>query len=211
MNSNPTGNSTNEFSDRQPGLGSRMSSSRMMRINHLFSELNAEVRQDLISYLEEMGPVNETSILVIPSSRHYFYDADDMKGVKAVVNLKQLNYVREIRDFMHNVSKMLPNESHFVGCFIDNRTQNGFADKYSNLPGSLSEKAEAYENGIESRIPFINRMYSFVDLKTNRYLTKKTVSNLLEECNLELIGMTEMNGLTYFRSKKRSVRVGLTA
>jgi hypothetical protein len=205
------GNNTNEFNGRQPGLNSRMSSSRMMKLNHLFAELNAEVRQDLIRYLEEMGPVNETSILVIPSSRHYFYDAEDMKGVKTVVNLKQLNYVREIRDFLHNISKMLPHESHFVGCFIDNRTQNGFADKYSNLPRNLSEKAEAYENGIESRIPFINRMYSFIDLKTNRYLTKKTVSNLLEECSLQIIGMAEINGLTYFRAKKRSAQIGLIA
>jgi hypothetical protein len=211
MNTEPMGNNTNEFSDRQAGLNSRMSSSRMMKLKHLFAELNAEVRQDLIRYLEEMGPVNESSILVIPSSRHYFYDAEDMKGVKTVVNLKQLNYVREIRDFLHNISKMLPTQSQFVGCFIDNRTQNGFSDKYSNLPRNLSEKAEAYENGIESRIPFINRMYSFIDLKTNRYLTKKTVSNLLEECSLQLIGMTEINGLTYFRAKKRSAQIGLIA
>jgi len=211
MNTEPMGNNTNEFREMQPGLNSRMSSSRMMKLNHLLAELNAEVRQDLIRYLEEMGPVNETSILVIPSSRHYFYDAEDMKGVKTVVNLKQLNYVREIRDFLHSISKMLPQESQFVGCFIDNRTQNGFSDKYSNLPRNLSEKAEAYENGIESRIPFINRMYSFIDLKTNRYLTRKTVSNLLEECSLQLIGMAEINGLTYFRAKKRSAQIGLIA
>lgn len=211
MNTEPMGNNTNEFSDRQAGLNSRINSSRMMKLNHLFAELNAEVRQDLIRYLEELGPFNESNLLVIPSSRHFFYDAEDLKGVKTVVNLKQLNFVREIRDFLHNVSKMLPQESHFVGCFIDNRTQNGFSDKYSNLPRNLSEKAEAYENGIESRIPFINRMYSFIDLKTNRYLTKKTVSNLLEECRLQLIGMTEINGLTYFHAKKKSARIGLIA
>jgi len=211
MNTEPMGNNTNEFRDRQAGLNSRMNSSRMMKLNHLFAELNAEVRQDLIRYLEELGPFNESNLLVIPSSRHFFYDTEDLKGVKTVVNLKQLNFVREIRDFLHNVSKMLPQESHFVGCFIDNRTQNGFSDKYSNLPRNLSEKAEAYENGIESRIPFINRMYSFIDLKTNRYLTKKTVSNLLEECRLQLIGMTEINGLTYFHAKKRSARIELIA
>lgn len=211
MNTEPMGNNINEFSDSQAGLNSRMNSSRMMKLDHLFAELNADVRHDLMKYLEDLGPVNETSMLVIPSSQHFFYDTEDMKGVKTVVNLKQLNYVREIRDFLHNVSKMLPNGSHFVGCFIDNRTQNGFSDKYGNLPGNLSEKAEAYENGIESSIPFINRMYSFIDLRTNRYLTKRTVSNLLEECRLQLIGMTEINGLTYFHAKKSSARIGLIA
>jgi hypothetical protein len=188
-----------------------MNGTRIKKLNHLFSELNADVRTDLINYLEELGLVNEPAILVIPSSRHYFYDIDDMKGVKTIVNLKQLNYVREIRDFLHRVSEMLPRESNFVGCFIDNRSQNGFSDKYGNLPRNMSEKAEAYENGIESRIPFINRMYSFIDLKTNRYLTRKNVTNLLEECRLQLVEMKEINGLTYFNARKKSAKVGLIA
>ncbi len=184
---------------------------RESRLNQLFSELTHDVRRDLIHYLETKDLVNYPDILVIPSSRHFFFDAEDMKGVKTLVNLKQLNYVREIRDFLRTVNALLPPESTFVGCFIDNKLQNGFSDKYSNLPKNLSEKAEAYENGIESRIPFINRMYSFVDLKTNRYLTSKTVTSLLEECGLQLIGMTELNGMTYFHARKRSARIGMIA
>jgi hypothetical protein len=202
---------TTNYSEQTFNMNPYMNGTRIKKLNHLFSELNADVRTDLINYLEELGLVNEPAILVIPSSRHYFYDIDDMKGVKTIVNLKQLNYVREIRDFLHRVSEMLPRESNFVGCFIDNRSQNGFSDKYGNLPRNVSEKAEAYENGIESRIPFINRMYSFIDLKTNRYLTKKTVTNLLEECRLQLVEMKEINGLTYFNARKKSAEVGLIA
>jgi len=212
METDASGNSTNSFNDQPFSMNSRrITSLRESKLNHLFSELSSEVCRDLIAYLEGMGLVDDPAILVIPSSRHYFYDAEDMKGVKTIVNLKQLNYVKEIRDFLHQVSGLLPRESSFVGCFIDNKSQNGFSDKYSNLPKDLSERAEAYENGIESRIPFINRMYSFIDLKTNRYLTRKTVSNLLEECNLQLIGMTEINGLTYFHTRKRSAQIGLIA
>ena len=175
---------------------------RERKLNILFQELTDEVREDLITYLNRMGLAGEAQILVIPSTRHYFYDAEDLKGIKTVINLKQLNYVREIREFLRKISEMLPNNSSFVGCFIDNKSQTGFSDKYSNLPRQLSEKAEAYENGIESRIPFINRMYSFIDARTNRYLTKRTVSHLLEECSLQLVSMTELNGLTYFCTRK---------
>ncbi len=176
--------------------------SRERKLNILLAELTDEVREDLITYLNRMGLAGEAQILVIPSTRHYFYDAEDLKGIKTVINLKQLNYVREIREFLRKISEMLPNNSSFVGCFIDNKSQTGFSDKYSNLPRQLSEKAEAYENGIESRIPFINRMYSFIDARTNRYLTKRTVSHLLEECSLQLVSMTELNGLTYFCTRK---------
>ncbi len=212
MDTEASGNNINSYGDIPFSLNAlKTISSGAPGLNNLFSELNTSVRQDLISYLEEVGLVSDPAILVIPSSRHFFYDAEDLKGVKTVVNLKQLNYVREIRDFLHKISELIPLESSFVGCFIDNKSQNGFSDKYSNLPKELSDKAEAYENGIESRIPFINRMYSFIDLKTNRYLTKRTVTNLLEECNLQLVGMAELNGLTYFHARKRSLQVGLIA
>ncbi|MEZ4997585.1 MAG: hypothetical protein R2758_09035 [Bacteroidales bacterium] len=48
-------------------------------------------------------------------------------------------------------------------------------------------------------------MYSFIDMKTNRYLTSRTVAHLLMESNLQLVTMTERNGLTYFHAIKRSL------
>ncbi len=177
-------------------------SSRDSHLNRLFDELSDAAREDLMEYLDRMGLINEADLLVIPSTRHYFYDAEDMKGIKTVVNLRQLNHVREVREFLRNIVDLLPVKSNFVGCFVDNKVQNGFSDKYSNLPQKISDKAEAYENGIESRIPFINRMYSFIDSRTDRYLTKRAVTHLLEECGLQIIGMTDLNGLTYFWTQK---------
>jgi len=205
-------NNSNRPAEQYTGIKTvRGSSPVMSRLQILLAELTADVRQDLISYLDGMGLINDPSMLVIPSTRHYFYDAEDMKGIKTVVNLKPLNHVREIRDFLRKLAEMLPGDCTFVGCFTDNKSQNGFSDKYGNLPRHLSHKAEAYENGIESRIPFINRMYSFIDMKTNRYLTARTVYMLLEESNLQLVTMTEKNSLTYFHARKRSAQVGLIA
>lgn len=173
---------------------------------HLFDELDIEVRQSLMDYLDRMGLIKESGLLVIPSMRHYFYDADDMKGIKTVITLRQLNHVREIKDFLRQITRLLPLNSNFIGCFIDNRTHDGFPDSPS-LPKQTSERAAAYENGIESRIPFINRMYSFIDARTNRYLTKKVVTNLLKESGLELVSMTELKGLTFFHTQKTNPAV----
>ena len=167
-----------------------------------FKDLSDRAREDFINYLDQQGLVDPSGMLVIPSTRHFFYDAEDLKGVKTVINLKQLNHIREMREFLHTISDLMPQKSTFVGCFVDNRIQDGFSDRYSNLPGRNSEKDEAYENGIESRIPFINRMYSFIDSRTNRYLTRRSVINLLEECGLKVVGMTAINGLTYFCTQK---------
>ena len=203
MNSGAVGNNSDIVNDDTvKGTDPKNKTLRKSYLDHLLDELSDAAREDLIEYLDRMGLINEPEILVIPSTRHYFYDADDMKGIKTVVNLRQLNHIREVRDFLRTIVDLLPVKSNFVGCFVDNRTQNGFSDKYNNLPRDISEKAEAYENGIESRIPFINRMYSFIDSRTNRYLTKRTVTHLLEECGLQIIGMTELNGMTYFWTQK---------
>lgn len=185
-------------------LSPRKLSLRDSGLTHLFNELDIEVRQALIDYLDRLGLVKESGMLVIPSSRHYFYDAEDMKGIRTVITLRQLNYIREVRDFLKQITGLLPAKSNFIGCFIDNRAQGTGSEKNNNSSGQVSDKTEAYENGIESRIPFINRMYSIIDFRTNRYLTRRTVTSLLKESGLELVGMTEINGLTYFHARKNN-------
>jgi len=183
-------------------LSPRKLSLRDSGLTHLFNELDIEVRQALIDYLDRLGLVKESGMLVIPSSRHYFYDAEDMKGIRTVITLRQLNYIREVRDFLKQITGLLPAKSNFIGCFIDNRTQGTGSEKNNNSSGQVSDKTEAYENGIESRIPFINRMYSIIDFRTNRYLTRRAVTNLLKESGLELVSMTDINGFTYFHARK---------
>ncbi len=139
------------------------------RIGRLFEELPERAREDFFSFLNQLGLTSESRMLVIPSTHHFYYDAEELKDIKTVVNLRQLNHIREVKEFLRTISELLPHKSNFVGCFIDNKAQSGFSDRYNNLPGYDTDKAEAYENGIESRIPFINRMYSFMDLRTNRY------------------------------------------
>jgi len=174
------------------------------RISKLFEDLPERVREDFFNYLAQQNLVGETGMLVIPSNRHFFYDAEDMRKVKTVVSLKQLNHIREMKDFLKTIADLLPQSSNFIGCFIDNKAQSGFSDEYSNLSGPESNKAEDYENGIESRIPFINRMYSFIDSRTNRYMTRRTVSSLLNEFGFQVVSMEELNGVTYFYSRRAS-------
>jgi hypothetical protein len=193
-----------EFNDQTVKATYRNGSlSENSRVSKFFEELPEKAREDFFNYLEQQGLVGETGMLVIPSNRHFFYDAEDMRKIKTVVSLKQLNHIREMKDFIKTIADLLPQSSNFIGCFIDNKAQSGFSDKYDNLPGQELEKSEAYENGIESRIPFINRMYSFIDSRTNRYLTRRSVKNLLEECGFQVVEMTNLHGMTYFYTQKK--------
>jgi hypothetical protein len=169
-------------------------------LGRMLNELSEKARQDLFSFLDNIGLASDNRMLVIPSTRHFFYDAEELKEIRTVINLKQLNHIRDIKEFLRTVSEILPHTSNFVGCFVDNRKQKAYSDKAVYH----ADKAEAYENGIESRIPFINRMYSMMDLRTNRYLSKRSVISLLSEYGFQLVGMTEMNGMTYFHTRKNN-------
>ena len=183
----------------ETGLQKRDNSGRP-GLGKLLDELSEKARQDLFSFLDHIGLSSDTRMLVIPSTRHFFYDAEELKEIKTIINLKQLNHVTDIKEFLRTVSEILPHRSNFVGCFVDNRAQRGFSDD----AGRQTDKTEAYENGIESRIPFINRMYSLMDLRTNRYLSRRSVTSLLSEHGFQVVGMTEMNGMTYFYTQKNN-------
>lgn len=171
-------------------------------LDQSFGKLSEELPEVFLNYLASLESSSESGLLILPQKNHYFYDFEELKRVRTIVNLMRLNNVRELRDFIRKLSELLRYQANFVGCFIDDKTQNRFSDKYSNLSEKHSERAESYGTGIESRIPFVNRIYSYIDARTNRYLTRRTVTNLLKEFGFHVVIMTELNGVTYFHSKK---------
>jgi hypothetical protein len=124
-----------------------------------------------------------------------------MKNVKTVVNLKELNKFKEIKGFLHSIFHILPAKSNFIGCFIDNEKQNIFALRDSSSEHDLKRNSDDVENGIVSRIPFLNMIYSMMDSRTNRFLSRANVTLLLQNHGFKVINMTEINGLTYFRAQ----------
>jgi hypothetical protein len=179
------------------------------RLEHNPGRLSALMPEEFSDYIAGLGFAAEPGLLVIPPRNHYFYDFEELKRVKILVNLMKLNHVRELKGFLRKLSELLHGQASFVGCFIDDRSRDRYSLKSRGLAGMTSESQESYENGIESRIPFINRIYGFIDAKTDRYLTRRAVVSLLNEFGFQVLNMTEMEGVTYFHSRKGSSGVQL--
>lgn len=167
----------------------------------VFEKLAAEGSESFFNYLDWLGLANDSDIIILPSTGHYFYDHEDVKEVRTVVNMKKLNQVKQIKDFLHNICHILEHQSYFIGLFYDNKYQNGFFS-YPDLNQQIKGKIDPVENGIESRNPFLNMMYNIMDSKTNRYLSKSTVALLLEAAGFKVLNMTNRSGLTYFCAQK---------
>jgi len=160
--------------------------------------LKAEGCDDFVNYIEWLGLSKDPDMLVLSSMHHYFYDAEEMKKFKSVISLKELNQIQNVKTFLHSIFHILPKRSYFIGCFNDNKKHNGFHIRKSFSSDKNKTNSEAVENGIISRNPFMNMLYSLLDSRTNNFLSRASVSSLISDHGFKVLDMTELNGLTYF-------------
>ena len=93
--------------------------------NLVHEKLAAEVDENFLNYLNWNGLANEDNLLVLSSKLHYYYDYDELKEVTTLINLKKLNLVGHLDDFLHNLYDGLSPKANFVGCFADRKAQKG--------------------------------------------------------------------------------------
>jgi hypothetical protein len=170
--------------------------------NHVPEILRAEGCEDFLTYTDWLGLARDPDLIVLSSMHHYYYDAEEMKNVKSVINLKELNHVKDLKGFLHSIFHILPKKSYFIGCFVDNKKNSGFELRKSDSSQKNKMNSEAIENGILSRIPFLNMLFSLMDSRTNNYLSRTSVSLLIEGHGFKILDMTELNGLTYFCAQR---------
>jgi hypothetical protein len=125
-----------------------------------------------------------------------------MKNVKTLINLKQLNYIKEIKEFLGTIHHIIPEKSFFIGSFVEGKSAFGMFSGSDDHQYQVPGKVDPVENGISSRIPFFNMIYDIMDSRTNRNMTRKSVEVMLAEARFKVSDMTEINGLTYFSAVK---------
>ena len=176
-------------------------SADIVRINPVQKVLLNEDCKNFVKYLEQLGLSVENDVIVLSSLHHYYYDAEEMTNVKTIINLKELNMIKELKDFLNSSFHILPSGCNFIGCFINNKKQNGFVLNTNPTDYYYKRNSDAIENGIVSSSPFLNMIYNVIDSKTNKYLSERSVSLILEEHGFNVTDFTEIDGLTYFCAK----------
>jgi len=160
--------------------------------------LEIEDTENFAKYIDLLHLEKDSNLVVLSSLHHYYYDADEMINVKTVINLKELNQIRQLKDLLHSVYHILPPNCNFIGCFINNKKQNGFVLNTNPTDFYYKRNSDAIENGIASSSPLLTMIYNMIDSKTNKYMSERSVSFLLREHGFKVLDMTEIDGLTYF-------------
>jgi hypothetical protein len=101
--------------------------------------------------------------MVLSSKHHYFYDENDLKSVRVLINLKKLNQIKYLDMFLNTLFLNLPQDAGFIGYFSDINTLkvNGIQIKWI------------------SRL--LNRLKKIFSSGTDYYLDENKVSELLKK------------------------------
>jgi hypothetical protein len=140
--------------------------------------LTAEGGKNFFRYLKRFNLFTEPDLLILPPNSHYYYDENDLKSVRTLINLKKLNLIKDLDTFLYTLSGILPPNVNFMGCFSDSKTLKG----------------NRFLSGLS------NRFNNLLDSRPDHNMDKKNVSELLEKYGFKVVDMTEMNGITYFYS-----------
>jgi hypothetical protein len=195
--------------NRQRVRGSSRQKNSMVKetdISTVHAEFAEEGREDFYNYLDWLGLAKSHGLLILTSSRHYYFEVEDLRNVKTIVTLNKLNNIKSVRDFLQAIYSVLPHKCYFIGSFIDNNKQNSFISSIKSLyriggRGSNSGSDTAPWNS------FLKMVYGIIDSKTNRYMSEKTVKLLLEDTGLKILDITEFNGISYFCTQKNNLSV----
>lgn len=165
-------------------------------------KLISEGGEGFYNYVNGIGLANDSNLIVLSSQHKYYYDSEEMDKVRTVINLKELNRIKQITSLLHSHLRFLPLRCNFIGCFVNNEKADRYALRKSSSYSEKIKNNDKEELGIVSRFPFINMLYSIMDLRTNIYMSEKRVISMLSVQGFKVIDMTELNGLTYFHSQK---------
>ena len=148
----------------------------------VFEDLVDEDCENFFHYLNWLGLAKDPNLMVLSSLHHYYYDLNELKDVRTLVNLKALNRIKQLNSFFHTIFRLLPPNARFLGCFEEDK------------------KPEGVPAPIYKSVMLFNGILNFFDSRTDRRLTKNEVIKILESHGFRVTDMTEINGITYFKS-----------
>lgn len=143
--------------------------------------LQVEDGKNFFRYLRIFNLSKDPDLLILPPNNHYYFDEHELGHIKTLINLKNLNLIKDLDSFLFSLGRMLPSDANFLGYFSYNK---------------LSLMSDSLISGLYSRFN------NFLDFRKDHNLDEKEITGRLKKYGFHIVDMTEMNGLTYFYSRK---------
>jgi hypothetical protein len=171
----------------------------------IYDLLVEELGEEVFYYLDKLGATPDHNIILLSPIRHYIYSSTELKQVKTVINLIEINDTRTVKIFLHNFNRVLPMKCYFVGKFTDYKVKTEQV-KTSNpyIIRHMLLMLHTFEHKIVPKIPVINYFQYLLNSRKLKYLTSKKMRKLLKNSGFHVVDIKQINGVSYFISQKVS-------
>jgi hypothetical protein len=165
--------------------------------------INSGTGGNLFKYVRSLG-IKKDSALILSSEHHYYYEEGDLKNVSALINLKPLNYIYDLKSLLRSVHRLLPKGSSFIGYY---QVRNSIYTRKNDHPiGIISDfRSKTNDSGTIPRFSVLSRMYSYFDTWFNGQHSDRTISRLFMMNGFRIADMTVIDGCVYFVAKHLTV------
>lgn len=150
---------------------------------------------NLVEYMEWLGVRNDPNTLVLSGKNHFYYESEELKHINTIINLKDLNQVKQIKNYIETVHYILKDRGNFIGYFTDNTKKSLFKSFFN------SYDSDSIEKGTVMWGPFFDMINDLMYSGSGKYLSNKSVRQLLEENGFRVSDMSELDGHTFFHAQ----------
>jgi hypothetical protein len=178
-----------------------------LEINETVELMISEGGEDLFNYVDWMGLANSPNLILLSSQKNYYYAKEELKNFSTIVNLKQLEQIKNINDLMKSISGIMQPNSHFIGYFAENKDHPKNQPDITSSSGKSGAGSKSLLNSLDLKKPFVDIIFNLSKLKNNRNYTRRDVYKIFEKHGFRILDVTEVNDLTYFYAKKIQVAI----
>lgn len=150
--------------------------------NQFYDNLVFEGSETFPEYLRQLNLENDSNLLVLSSRYHFYYDQNDLKGIKILVNLKRLNQMKHPGSFLHTLFRVLPPEANYIGCFNDSRN-------------NIKNRSAFFKPGM-----FYRKVIDLFNHRRDRRMDRNKVTRLLNSYGFRVVDIRDINEMTYFNT-----------
>lgn len=133
-------------------------------------------------YMRSAGLAGRQGIIVLSSHEGANWGRNDLRRAGMLISLRRLDLIKHLEMFLSSLVSLLPPDTSFVGCFAQKNAEG--SDHAGLFTGFHSKRTHYAISGYQE-------------------LNRDRVSSILERCGLVVINMKQLNGLTYFHSRKK--------
>jgi len=171
----------------------------------LFENLASDGCTDFYNYLDWLDLAAIKDTLIIPKRNHFFFSKEDFIGKETIINLKCLNKVQELKEYVNTLYNYLPENCYFTACFQESDIFKEEVPDYKKYLAGDSESISIKNNGPSKHSWLSLTLSRLFKSETNNILSRRSIKMILRDAGFTVLDITELNGKTYLCAQKRRV------